>query len=97
LENHFGWMGIVAAAGGLVLYVVTRLTGLAPTPWFYPIASAMLVLLGTQLFTSWMLVRVLSTLSEREARKLRDLNGTTATATPTPERSPGNPSTVVAN
>jgi hypothetical protein len=82
LENHFGWMGIVAGLGGVVLYVVTKLADLAPTPWFYAVVSAMLVLMGAQLFTSWTLVKVLSVLSEREALKLQDLDGTTETNLP---------------
>jgi glycosyltransferase involved in cell wall biosynthesis len=85
LENHFGWMGIVTAVGGVVLYSVTKLVGLAPTPWFYPVVSAMLVLMGVQLFTSWTLVEVLSTLSERETRKSQDLNGTQEKVSSTPE------------
>jgi hypothetical protein len=85
LENHFGWMGVGAVIGGIVLYIVARLAGLAPTPWFYPVISAMLVLLGTQLFTSWTLVKVLGTLSEREARTLEDLNGNVEKAAPLSE------------
>jgi glycosyltransferase involved in cell wall biosynthesis len=85
LENQFGWMGIVAVMGGVVLYVVTKLVDRAPTPWFYPVVSAMIVLMGAQLFTSWTLVKVLGTLSEREARKLQDLNGSTLPTTATSE------------
>jgi glycosyltransferase involved in cell wall biosynthesis len=75
LETYFGWMGIAAVLFGVILYGITKLMGAAPTPWFYSVVSAMLVLMGAQLLTSWTLVRVLSTLSEREARKLQDLNG----------------------
>jgi len=90
LENHFGWMGSSAAIGGVLLYCVTKLTGLAPTPWFYAVVSAMLVLMGVQLFTSWTLVKVLSILSERETRKLQDLNGAPerATSATTPRVAP---------
>jgi glycosyltransferase involved in cell wall biosynthesis len=75
LESHFGWVGSLSAVGGVALYGVTKLLDVAPTPWFYAVVSAMLVLMGVQLFTSWTLVKVLSTLSERETRKLQDLNG----------------------
>jgi glycosyltransferase involved in cell wall biosynthesis len=75
LEQHFGWGGIVASGGGVVLYVVTKLADLTPAAWFYPVLSAMLVLMGAQLFCSWMLIKVLSTLSKREAQRERDLNG----------------------
>jgi glycosyltransferase involved in cell wall biosynthesis len=85
LENHFGWMGIVTVVGGVILYISTRLAGLAPTPWFYTVISAMLVLVGAQLFTSWTLVKVLNTLSERELHRLQDLNGMSEEATLTPE------------
>jgi hypothetical protein len=81
LEDYFGWLGSFAAIGGVLLYCVTKLAGLAPTPWFYAVVSAMLVLMGVQLFASWTLVKVLSILSERETRKLQDLNGTPERAT----------------
>jgi glycosyltransferase involved in cell wall biosynthesis len=95
LENHFGWMGMLVGIGGVVLYSVTKLGGFAPTPWFFAVVSAMLVLLGVQLITSWSLVKVLSTLSEREARKLRDLNGTTKETTPAPEIAAASPAILV--
>jgi glycosyltransferase involved in cell wall biosynthesis len=97
LENHFGWMGIVAIGGGVALYVVTKLTDLAPTPWFYPVVSAMILLMGAQLFTSWTLVKVLSTLSQRETHKLQDLNGSTAPVNPTTEMPMAAPSVMVAD
>ena len=85
LEHYFGRIGIGVVGIGVVLYIVTRLAGLAPTPWFYPVVSAMLVLIGVQLLTSGVLVQVLSTLSERETHKLQDLNGSTASAVKPPE------------
>ncbi len=75
LERHFGWMGVGAIVGGVLLYGVTKAAGLAPTPWFYPVVSAMMVVMGVQLVTSWMLVVVLAELNERESRALDDLNG----------------------
>jgi len=75
LERHFGWMGMGAIVGGVLLYGVTKVAGLAPTPWFYPVVSAMMVVMGVQLVTSWMLVVVLAELNERESRALDDLNG----------------------
>jgi glycosyltransferase involved in cell wall biosynthesis len=96
LENHFGWMGIAAIGSGVGLYVVTKLANLAPTPWFYPVVSAMIVLMGAQLFTSWTLVKVLSSLSQRETHKLQDLNGSTAPVAQTAERPITAPSVMVA-
>ena len=85
LEHYFGRIGFGVVGVGVMLYVVTRLAGLAPTPWFYPVVSAMLVLIGVQLLTSGVLVQVLSTLSERETQKLQDLNGSTVPAAKPPE------------
>lgn len=75
LEEHFGWGGIAVSGGGVALYIATKLADAAPTPWFYPVLSAMLVLMGAQLFTTWTLIKVLSTLSTREAARMRDMNG----------------------
>ncbi len=77
LENHFGWMGLAAAAGGVVVYVLAVLlqlnsSGVVP-PWFAPAVSSVLVLSGVQLMTSWLLVKVLAQLSEREIRVHDDL------------------------
>ena len=95
LEYYFGWLGIAAAVGGVLLYVITKLAGLAPTPWFYSVISAMLVLVGAQLFTSWTLVRVLSVLSERESRRLRDLNGSTGDVSVVQDAAAMSPSAVM--
>jgi glycosyltransferase involved in cell wall biosynthesis len=89
--------GSAAMAGGVVLYVVTKLADLAPTPWFFPVVSAMIVLMGAQLWTSWTLVKVLSTLSERETRKLQDLNGSTTPTATTIDRPVTAPSALVAD
>jgi len=74
---------------------VTKLAGLAPTPWFYAVVSAMLVLMGVQLFTSWTLVKVLSILSERETRKLQDLNGAPERAAPATTKRVAHPAVLV--
>lgn len=77
LENHFGWMGLAAVVGGVVVYALTVLLDLessgAIPPWFTPAVSSVLVLSGFQLMTSWLLVKVLAELSEREARAQDDL------------------------
>jgi len=86
LESRFGWLGLGAIGGAVALYAATKLGGWAPTPWFYPVISAMLVLMGAQLSTSWMLVKVLGTLSERETRRLIDLNGETPAKASAPEK-----------
>lgn len=44
-------------------------------PWFAPAVSAILVLTGLQLLTSWLLIIVLAELSKREAKVEMDLEG----------------------
>ena len=77
LESHFGWLGLSAmAAGGLVygLAIWQNWTSSASAaPWFAPAVSTIMVLTGLQLLTSWLLIIVLSELSERDARAEADL------------------------
>lgn len=79
LERYFGWLGAgTAASGGLFygLYIWKRWhrSGEKETaPWFVPASSAILVLTGIQLFTSWLLTIVLAELKDREARVDADL------------------------
>jgi glycosyltransferase involved in cell wall biosynthesis len=79
LETHFGWMGLVLVFAGVVVYALTILLELDASTlipsWFTPAASSVLVLSGFQLMTSWLLVRVLAELSQREARARTDLVG----------------------
>jgi len=65
-----------AAIGGTSLALsiwggwdVTRL-------WLWLLLSALLALVGLQLFTSWVLMRVLDAISQRELRIGDDLRGT---------------------
>ena len=80
LESYFGWMGVISATfGGLmyVLYIIRRWNQPRDeaAPWFVPASSTILVLSGLQLFTSWLLTIVLSELKDRDARTELDLNG----------------------
>jgi hypothetical protein len=43
--------------------------------WLYLLASAMLILVGVQLMISWVVIRVLEELSQREQLVSADLNG----------------------
>jgi glycosyltransferase involved in cell wall biosynthesis len=77
LEDYFGWMGLVLALLGVLVYALAVLlqlnsSGVVPS-WFAPAVSSVLVLTGFQLMTSWMLVKVLAQLSERETRAHYDL------------------------
>lgn len=77
LENHFGWMGLLAVVVGVVVYALAVLLGLNSSPvvppWFAPAVSSVLVLSGFQLITAWILVKVLAQLSQREAHAQDDL------------------------
>lgn len=77
LESHFGWMGIVAAISGVVIYGLavwqSWTSPASAAPWFAPAVSAIMVLTGLQLFVSWLLTVVLAELSKRDAQAEEDL------------------------
>ncbi|MDX1523997.1 MAG: glycosyltransferase family 2 protein, partial [Anaerolineae bacterium] len=77
VEFYFGWLGMLALFGGVAVYgLAVSLNLTAPTavaPWFAPAVSTVMVLTGLQLLTSWLLVLVLSELSERDAKTEVDL------------------------
>lgn len=77
LEHRFLPIGALSIAIGLGLYgwaVLARLTAPPfPAPWFVPAVSALMVVMGTDLFTAGILVRALAELSQRELRIQQDL------------------------
>lgn len=77
LDRHFGWMGILSASAGVLLSLgalVLGLNGWAITRlWFYLLISALLIVIGVQLGVSWVVMRVLEELSQRESSARRDL------------------------
>ncbi len=79
LEQCFGWLGLVAGAAGVLLGIVTLVLGIDGWPvsrlWLYQLGSALLILVGLQLVTSWLVMRVLDELSQREALVIRDRAG----------------------
>jgi hypothetical protein len=79
LDRRFGWMGLVAVLGGLVAGGISLGFGLAGWPvsrlWLYLLGSAMLILVGLQLMISWVVMRVLEGLNQRELLVSSDLNG----------------------
>ncbi len=79
LDRQFGWMGLLAMVAGLVLGGVSLGFGLAGWPvsrlWLWLLGSALLVLVGVQLAISWVVMRVLEGLSQREGLVTADLNG----------------------
>jgi glycosyl transferase family 2 len=78
LDRHFGWLGLLCglcgtgvAVGSVLLsafgqWEIARL-------WLWLLVSALLLLVGLQLAISWIVMRVLETLSVREAQIERDL------------------------
>jgi glycosyltransferase involved in cell wall biosynthesis len=77
LDRQFWWMGLLTAALGLVLGIVSLVLGLSGWEiarlWIYMMGSAMLFLIGTQLFTYWILFRILDELSQREILTKQDI------------------------
>ena len=93
LDRQFGWMGLTIGAIGVILSTGTIVLGGQGWPierlWLYMAGSALLILVGLQLVISWMLMRTLEELSEREIRTQRDLSG----GDPSAETSVGSQST----
>jgi hypothetical protein len=77
LDRHFGWMGIVSAIAGAVLSIAALALGLngwdVTRLWFYLLASALLIIIGMQLIISWLVMRVLEQLAQRETATQHDL------------------------
>jgi ABC-type Co2+ transport system permease subunit len=77
LDQQFGWMGLLAIFLGLVIGVASLILGLQGWPmeriWFYLLGSALISLVGLQLFIYWLLLRVLEELSKREVLTRQDM------------------------
>jgi glycosyltransferase involved in cell wall biosynthesis len=77
LDQQFGWMGIVATILGLVMGAVSIALGVRGWQidrlWFYLLSSAMIFLVGVQLFVYWLLLRILEELSKRELQIKNDM------------------------
>jgi glycosyltransferase involved in cell wall biosynthesis len=85
VEHHFGWLGLILGVSGTLLafgslalsligaWEISRL-------WLWLLGSALLILVGLQLVISWILMRVLETLSYRQLRIAEDLQTETRTA-----------------
>jgi len=79
LDRHFGWMGLLTGLVGLAVGVASLVLGLNGWPvsrlWLYQLGSALLILVGAQLAISWVIMRVLEELSQRETLTTRDQAG----------------------
>jgi len=72
IDHHFGWLGSVVFLGGLILAVASLVLALQGWDltrlWLWLLGSALFALVGLQLFVSWLVMRVMETLSERPVR-----------------------------
>jgi len=79
LDRQFGWMGLTIGAIGGILGAGTLALGINGWEigrlWLYLLGSALFMLVGLQLVISWVLMRTLEELSEREIRAQEDLSG----------------------
>jgi glycosyltransferase involved in cell wall biosynthesis len=79
LDQHFGWMGLTVGGVGVILSIGTLILGVQGWAierlWLYLVGSALLMLVGLQLTISWVLMRTLEELSERELHAQHDLSG----------------------
>jgi glycosyltransferase involved in cell wall biosynthesis len=74
MEMKFGTIGAILLVVGAVLFIASLFVHNNGEPaWFLLVPSAMFVMTGVQLGTSWMLVKTLATLSTRELKAEADL------------------------
>ena len=77
LDRQFGWMGIVSTILGLGIGFASLILGVRgwniDRLWFYLLSSAMIFLVGVQLFVYWLLLRILEELSQRELQIKSDM------------------------
>lgn len=77
LDRKFGWMGAVTALAGLSLGATSLALGLngweISRLWLWLVGSALFTLMGLQLFISWVQMRVLEALSDRQARTFTEI------------------------
>ncbi len=70
LERHFGWLGGASIGGGVALAAAVLALGGFGWPierlWLYLLGSALLILVGIQLLVSWVVMKILADIAERE-------------------------------
>lgn len=73
IDHHFGWLGLLSILVGVLLAIVVLLQGWeVERLWLYFLGSDLLVLIGIQLAISWLLMRVLEELSQRDMQVLNE-------------------------
>jgi glycosyltransferase involved in cell wall biosynthesis len=79
LDRQFWWIGLVAIGIGLIIAAITVVLGFSGWSverlWLWMVASAMLAIIGVQLFVAWVIMRVLEELSQREVKQELDMQG----------------------
>jgi len=79
LEHEFWWMGGAAMGIGVALSAVSGAFAHVGWPsertWFWLSLGGMTFLVGLQLAASWLVMRTLEQLSERDGRAARDMRG----------------------
>ncbi len=74
LEQRFGTIGLALFAIGVLLFAAAAIITTDNEPaWFLLVPSAMFVMTGIQLGTSWLLVQLLTELSKRDLKVEADL------------------------
>jgi glycosyltransferase involved in cell wall biosynthesis len=77
LDQQFGWMGMVGILLGILLGVVSLVLGFQgwgiEQIWFYLLGSALVFLVGIQLFIYWLVLRVLEEVNQRELLTRQDM------------------------
>ena len=72
LDRQFWWMGALSALVGILVGGTSLALGFSGWPvarlWLWLLGSSMLILMGMQLVISWILMRVLEELSQREVK-----------------------------
>ena len=80
LDHHFGWLGLLCSLGGVVLGITSFILGMngwaITRLWFYLLASVSMILVGMQLTISWIVMRTLDQLAQREIAAQHDLGNT---------------------
>jgi glycosyltransferase involved in cell wall biosynthesis len=79
LDRQFGWMGVALMLSGTFIALLTLVMGVRGWDisrlWLYLVGSALLILVGLQLLISWVVMRKLEELSNRELLTQKDLAG----------------------